>query len=81
MKIAIYCCGYLRGFRTSLIKLKELLLDRYDCDLYFYGISNEYESDKYINEKYNIDTFIKQCNPKFYILENNKYEDCWIKNS
>jgi len=75
MKIAIYCCGYLRGFRTSLIRLKELLLDRYDCDLYFYGISNEYESDKYINEKYNIDAFIKECNPKFYILENNKYEN------
>jgi uridine kinase len=74
-KIAIYCCGYLRGFRTSLIKLKELLLDRYDCDLYFYGIYNEYETDKYINEKYNIDAFIKQCNPKFYILENNKYEE------
>ena len=72
MKVAVYCCGYLRGFRTSLIKLKELILDRYDCDLYFYSISNEQESDKYINTKYNIESLIQEC--KFYILEKNNYD-------
>jgi len=75
MKVAVYCCGYLRGFRTSLIRLKELILDRYDCDLYFYSISNEQESDKYINTKYDIDSFIKECKPKFYILEKNQYDN------
>jgi uridine kinase len=75
MRIGIYCSGYLRGFRTSLLKLKELFLDKYECDLYFYLISNEYESDKYINTKYAFESLIKDCNPKFYILEKNVYDD------
>ena len=72
-KIAIYCCGYLRGFRKSLLQLKELVIDRYDCDLYFYLVTDEYSTDKYINSKYNLDDLLQQCKPKFYILENNQY--------
>ena len=75
MKIAIYCSGYLRGFRTSLLKMKKLFLDNYDCDLFFYLIYNEYESDKYVNEKYAFESLIKECNPKFYILEKNTYDN------
>lgn len=87
MKIAIICSGYLRSFKSNIIKLKELLLDRYDCDLYLYIISNEYESDKYINRSYNWKEMFDTIKPKVYIVENSDYisntlkkiEEMWYK--
>ena len=75
MKIAILCSGYFRSFKSNLIKLKELLLDRYDCDFYLYIISNEYESDKYINKKYDTIDLLNQYNPKVYLIEQNEYQE------
>ena len=69
MKIAVLCSGYLRSFKTTIVQLKKCLLDQYDCDLYLYTISNEYEHDHYVNQREQFDTIIKHLCPKVYIME------------
>jgi uridine kinase len=71
MKIAIYCSGYLRTFKTNYVQLKSIL-DQYECDLFMYVIYNEYDCDHYINPKQNLKDVIEQYNPKLFLTEASK---------
>ena len=68
MKIAIYCTGFLRTFKTNAVYLK-VLMEKYNCDLYFYVVSNEFECDSYLNTKVSFDLIQKELNPKVFMLE------------
>lgn len=86
MKIAVYCTGFLRTFKTHIQALKDSL-GKFDIDFYFYVVSNEYECDTYINSSTNIDTILKECNPKLSIIEKensvqtipNRIKSMWYK--
>ena len=69
MKIAIYCTGFLRSFKTNAVNLRKALLDKFDCDLYFYTISNEFECDSYFNENSAFEYIQKELKPKVFIYE------------
>ena len=69
IKIAVLCSGHLRSFKTTIAQLKECILNQFDCDLYLYAVSNEYESDRYINQRTQHDDLIAQLNPKVYMIE------------
>jgi len=68
MKIAIYCTGFLRSFKTNAVYLK-VLMEKYNCDLYFYVVSNEFECDSYFNTSVSFNLIQKELNPKVFILE------------
>ena len=68
MKIAIYCTGFLRTFKTNAVYLK-VLMEKYNCDLYFYVVSNEFECDSYLNTSVSFDLIQKELNPKVFMLE------------
>ena len=69
IKIAVLCSGHLRSFKTTIAQLKECILNQFDCDLYLYAVSNEYESDRYINQRTEYNDLIAQLNPKVYMIE------------
>lgn len=68
MKIAIYCTGFLRTFKTNAVYLK-VLMEKYNCDLYFYVVSNEFECDSYFNTSVSFDLIQKELKPKVFMLE------------
>ena len=68
MKIAIYCIGFLRTFKTNAVYLK-VLMEKYNCDLYFYVVSNEFECDSYLNTSVSFDLIQKELKPKVFMLE------------
>ena len=68
MKIAIYCTGFLRTFKTNAVYLK-VLMEKYNCDLYFYVVSNEFECDSYLNTSVSFDLIQKELKPKVFMLE------------
>ena len=68
MKIAIYCTGFLRTFKTNAVYLR-VLMEKYNCDLYFYVVSNEFECDSYFNTSVSFNLIQKELNPKVFILE------------
>jgi uridine kinase len=68
MKIAIYCTGFLRTFKTNAVYLR-VLMEKYNCDLYFYVVSNEFECDSYFNTSISFNLIQKELNPKVFILE------------
>jgi len=69
MKVAVLCSGYLRSFKTTISQLKRCILDHFSCDLYLYAVSNEYESDHYVNSRDQHATLLADLQPKMYMFE------------
>ena len=73
MRVAIYCTGFLRTFKSNIQVLKEILSkDSVKFDLYFYVVSNEYECDSYLNSNTSFDQIQTELQPKMFILEREK---------
>lgn len=74
MKIALCLSGGLRNFKDTAYSFKYHLLDKFDVDVFFYGLENLEGSEQ--NQK----DLIELYNPKkFQINKNNFYESIFCK--
>lgn len=77
MKIAISISGQPRNFKESYASLKDIFLDKFDCDVYFHTWkSDSFESTdfgngnvKYESSNSDYENLIKLFNPVDYIIE------------
>ena len=69
MKIALLLSGFLRTFNYNNLKEKLINNDN-NVDIFIYISKDEYNIDKYLNKKINIDEIIEKLNPKKIIYEN-----------
>jgi uridine kinase len=70
MKIALFISGYLRGIHENIENIKNNIIQNNDCDVYFHITNNE-NTDKYMNKKITADYIQKIFNPKILIITNN----------
>ena len=64
MKIALCLSGGLRNFKDTHYSFKNFILDKYDTDVFFYGLENKEGVD--VNKKDLLDLY----NPKNYQINN-----------
>ena len=67
MKIALFISGYLRGIHENIENIKNNIIQNNDCDVYFHITNNE-NTDKYLNKKITIDYIQQNFNPKILII-------------
>ncbi len=67
MKIALLLTGGLRNFEDTYSSFKHYLLDVYDIDVFFYGLSNKFGIEQ------NTVSFVEKFKPKKYIINDNSY--------
>jgi hypothetical protein len=67
MKIALCLSGGLRNFKDTYYSFKNFLLDRYDVDVFFYGLENKEGVDK------NTIDLINLYNPKKFKINTNSF--------
>ncbi len=70
MKIALFISGYLRGIYENIENIKKNIIQNNECDVYIH-ITNDDKSDKYLNNKTNIEFINENLNPKILIITNN----------
>lgn len=70
MKIALFISGYLRGIHENIENIKNNIIQNNDCDIYFHITNNE-NTDKYLNKKITVDYIQQIFNPKILIITSN----------
>lgn len=85
MRVALLLFGFLRSYKHNYQNLKNIILDKYSCDIFIHISENENREDRYINNNKNllekIETVIELYNPISFICEKEEGYNNTINNT